>query len=188
MTRPFILIRILGTPLIAACVFTVCAAVLFGWHQGQFTWLAALFAVAIGFRTWLSVRQVRRYKSWAREWNAMGATDEAASSPAPRHSLGAAAMLVLVLVPLYIGIAQHTPGGLPRLSGLSLAWFGALLYLCIKVIRRITARGASRRKVAKTAAPVTWLVGAPSFSPSRLAATRALPEYSARLLSASTSK
>ena len=65
-----------------------------------------------------------------------------------------------------------------------LVWLAAVLYLILVMMRAVLGPVAKRQQAKAEAAPVAWLLGRPSSSPSRAEATRNLPEYSARLLAA----
>ena len=190
MNRPALLVRIAGSPLGALLLFMVYAAVIAGWYEGQVVWWLALGSVGAAFRTLSAVGRVRRYKAWDAEWNAMGAREESAiprkERRGARRRLFVAALLLLLI-----------PACLPHLSGneewrtaLGLLWIVACLYVVGLVLRsitrRITKRVKSRRETVN--APVKWMLGRASSSPSRSEATRKLPEYCTRLLSSSSNE
>jgi hypothetical protein len=184
MSRPSLLVRVAGSPLPALLLFLVYAAVIAGWYEGQVVWWLALGSLGAAIRTLSAVGRVRRYKAWQAGWNAMGAREE--SAPRNKDKRGARRW-VFVAALLLLGI----PASLPYLGGneewrtaLSLLWVVACLFvvgLALRSItRRISKRLKSRREVVN--APVKWMLGRPSSSPSRSEATQKLPEYCARLL------
>jgi hypothetical protein len=184
MTRPSLLVRVTGSPLPALLLFLCYAAVIAGWYEGQVVWWLALGSVGAAFRTLSAVGRVRRYKAWMAEWNAMGAREE--SAPRGKQKRGARHW-VLIAVLLLLAI----PASLPYLGGndewrtaLSLLWVVACVFvvgLALRsIIRRIARRFKSQREVVN--APVKWMLGRASSSPSRTEAARKLPEYCTRLL------
>jgi hypothetical protein len=80
MNRPSLTVRLAGAPRIAVLLWVGCAVVVAGWYEGYAPWWQALIAVAIAKRTLSAVGQLRRYKRWAAEWDAMGAPED---KPAP---------------------------------------------------------------------------------------------------------
>jgi hypothetical protein len=75
-----LLVRVAGSPLRAFLLFVCYAAIVAGWYEGDVVWWLALTALGAAMRTLSAVGQVRRYKAWLAEWNAMGAKDEPAPS------------------------------------------------------------------------------------------------------------
>ena len=142
-------------------------------------------------RTLSAFGQVRRYKVWRAEWEAMGAPLHAPPKPAAmpkrRWKLVAFALLLLFVIPLLM-----SDGGLDDglATALTCLWLVDSLYLACKLLATIR-RGFSRASVRFTAppqakaeaTPVVWLLDRASSSPSCADAVRNLPEYSARLLS-----
>jgi len=80
MTRPALFVRVAGSPRSAVLLFMCYTAVVVGWCEGTIVWWLGLAAVGLFIRTLSAVGQLRRYKAWLAEWNAMGAKEE----PAPR--------------------------------------------------------------------------------------------------------
>ena len=179
-------------------LFTLYGAVGYGWWwgwQGQHVrWWLALCAAAAAVRTLKAVARVRRYKAWLAEFQAIAAED------LPRRQkrsgrgwvLGGGAVVLFVAIPVCLVRIQGDEG-LPYrdtlVAALTLLWCLACLILawkflrlCWRRVRRSGARRAERRKVEAENAPVTWLVGVPSSSPSRAEAAAELPEYAGRLM------
>ena len=184
MTRPSLLVRVAGSPLGALLLLLGHAALIAGWYEGQVVWWLALGSVGAAIRTLSAVGRVRRYKAWMAEWNAMGAREESApqnnGKPRARRWVFLAALLLL-------GIPMCLPylgGNEEWRTALSLLWVPACLFVVgvalRRIIRRIARRFKSRREVVN--APVKWMLGRASSSPSRSEAAQKLPEYCARLL------
>jgi len=186
MNRPPLLVRAAGSPLGALLLFLGYAAIVAGWYDGQVVWWLALGSVGAAMRTLSAVGRVRRYKAWLAEWNAMGAREEPGPPPKEKRDgrrrvfVTSAALLVLAI-----------PVCLPNLQGneewrtaLTLLWVVACLYLVGLALWSITRRMTKRRKTQQEAAPapVEWMLGRASSSPSRSEAAQKLPEYCTRLL------
>ena len=194
MTRPRPLTRFAGSPLGALVLLVVYAAVVAGWYQGlDVPWWLAVGAVAAAFRTLAAVVGMRRYKAWLAEWQAMGAHDDAPPLPKKKRAwkLVAGALPLLVAIPAYLGAIKRDHEAIPNEVALALVvlWGVACLYVAWKLLRPVwrgvkwlSARRATRRRAKAEAAPVAWLVGRASSSPSRASAQRNLPEYCARLI------
>jgi hypothetical protein len=191
MNRPALLARLAGSPRGALVLFVCYAALVFGWYQGNIPWWLALGAVGAAFRTLSAVGRVRRYKAWRADWQAMGGEDEPPPAAARQKKRRRGWVLVTVAALLALGMPL-LPEQLyaPWESGLVMAWCAACLYLVFallwSILRRIIGRRKARAEIAQAgdeAAPVAWLLGRPSSSPSRAAAERNLPRYCARLIS-----
>jgi hypothetical protein len=198
MNPPSLLARLAGRPRAAWLLFAVYAAVVLGWYEGDVVWWLALGAVGAAIRTLSAVGQVRRYKAWQAQWQAMGEPLHTAAPP-PRlpkktkrrrgRFIGAA--LLFLGLPAYLAqIVNDEWHSNDTLVGLlALLWGAVCLYLVFRFFRGIVRRGTTRHagkaegvEAETEVAPVAWLVGRPSFSPSCADAMRNLPEYSARLL------
>lgn len=184
MSRPTLLVRIAGSPLGAFLLFLVYAAVIAGWYEGQVVWWLALGSVGAAIRTLSAVGRVRRYKAWQAEWNAMGAREE--SAPQNRDKRGARrsvflASLLLLAIPMCL---PYLGGNEEWRTALSLLWVVACLFVVGLALRSITRRVSKRLKSRREVvyAPVKWMLGRASSSPSRTEAARKLPEYCTRLL------
>lgn len=181
MNRPPFLVRLAGYPPMAILLFFGYAAVVWDWwYRGGVPWWLAVGAVAAAGRTLGAVGRMRRYKAWLAAWQAMGAKDEPSPPKKKRRwmfIIGAA--LLAVAIPVCL---PPKPGNETTVAVLTILWFGACLYLVFTLVRAVLRRRAKRRKAKAEVAPVAWLVGRPSSSPSRSEAERNLPEYCARLL------
>lgn len=187
MSRPPLLVRVAGSPLPAVLLFAGYAATVAGWYEGQVVWWLALMAVAASLRTLGAVGQVRRYKAWLAEWNAMGVVEQ----PRPKVKRGnlrrafiTGAALLALAIPTCLPSLQGSDAG--RGAAVML-WLAACVYLGMVMLRGIARRRARRRKAepdAVAAPVVAWMLGRASSSPSRVEAARKLPEYSSRLLGA----
>ena len=185
MSRPPLLVRTAGSPLPALLLFVGYTALIWGWYEDRVVWWLALAAVGAALRTLSAVGQVRRYKAWLAEWNAMAGTEQ------PRHKekrrgrrrvLLPGAALLLVAIPAGF---QYLQGNQEWGAALTLLGVVASVYLVAVALRSITRRITKRRITepeADTAPVVEWMLGRASSSPSRSEAARKLPEYSARLL------
>lgn len=193
MSRPPLFVRVAGSPRPAFLLFLCYTAIIFGWCEGTVAWWLGLAAVLASIRTLSAVGQLRRYKAWLAEWNAMGAKEE--PSPPPKEKAGrrrrvfvTSAALLLLLIPAW---SQHIQGNEEFRTALILLWFVSLIYLVGLALRRVTRRMRKRPEVQPPAAgapesatpPVEWMLGRASSSPSRAEAARQLPEYCTRLLS-----
>jgi len=192
MNRPGFGVRVAGSPLGALMLLAMYAAVIFGWYQGEVAWWVGVAAVAAAGRTVSAIGTVRRYKLWAADWRGMG------EEGAPKKR-GRVWMRVIVALLLVIGIPAWAPQirnnlaaipfGEALANALVALWLAACLYLVWRLVRtlwvmlrRSASSAAERRREKAENAPVAWLVGLPSSSPSRAEAERELPEYCAGLL------
>ena len=192
MKRPGLLVRLMGAPPVATVLLVVWVGVGVAWSRGNLPGWLAFVALLAALRTLSAVRKMRRYKTWAAEWQAMGEPFSKPPQAQKKHGRGwvrvtGAALLVLTIPALAAQI--HYNDGL--VTALAALWCAAGLYLVFALVRGIVRRGRSRRKdkaevakVAAEAAPVAWLVGRAAFSPSRADAVRQLPEYCSRLIGA----
>jgi len=193
MTRPSLFVRVAGSPRKALLLLVCCAAVVVGWCGGDVVWWVGLAAVGVSIRTLSAIGQLRRYKAWLAEWNAMGDKEEPSPPPkkkrAGRGTFIGIAVLLLFVVPAW---SQHIEGNDGFRTALMLLWFVSLIYLVGAALRGITRRMRRRPQVQVEAdaapesatAPVQWMLGRASSSPSRAESARQLPEYCTRLLSA----
>lgn len=182
MNRPSALVRLCGSPLVAAALLLFCAAVVASWTRGHASGVLAFIAVLAGLGTLKAAGKRRKYEAWAREWRAMGG--EAPQAVKGRASWLAPAVAALLIV----GIPYCAS---PRDTALRLLWLAAVCYLGVAVVLRVVhllrcpraveAKGA-REKAPEAPAPVAWLLGLVSSSPSRAEAARNLPGYCAGLL------
>ena len=190
MNPPASNVRLLGSPGMAVLICLICAAIVLGWSEGRVPGLAALVAGLAAARTLAAVNEVRRYNAWRTEWEGMGAIN--APPPAKKSRVWSriiAAALLLVVIPAYL---RQEPDAERFATPLEWIWVATgifLLWNLFALVWRSVRRSAGRSTVAKQsktkeveAAPVTWVGGPASFSPSRADAQRNLPEYSARLI------
>jgi hypothetical protein len=165
----------------AFLLFLVYATVIIGWYEGQVVWWLALGSVGAAIRTLSAVGRVRRHKAWLAEWNAMGEKEEPPPSREQkrggrRRLFVTSAALLLLVIPVCLPYLQ---GNEEWHTALAVLWGGACIYLVGLVLRSITRRKAQQEAAN---APVKWMLGRASSSPSRSEAARKLPEYCARLL------
>jgi len=170
MNSPSIFVRVAGYPLVALALLFGCLVFIAGWYHGQVSWVLGVFAIWLALQTVAAVRQRRGYKAWIAQWTSIGSQGE--SQPVQKSRWFRSLILVL-LIPVYLSLpSQYT-------SQLIIVWLLALLYLGVKLVRRLRRR---RNVTGSADAVVTWLLGSVSSSPSPAEAAKALPEYSARLL------
>ncbi len=190
MNRPAPLVRLAGSPLGAILLFVIYGMVVVGWYEGHTAWWLALGAVGAAMRTLGAVGKVRRYKSWLADWQAMSTEMQPVRPEKKRGGRGwlgifTAAVLFFVIPVCLPQIRDYQA----LANALTWLWLADCLFLVFVLLRgilrrsaRMRRRSADRRRAKAEDAPVAWLLGRPSSSPSRLDATRCLPEYSARLL------
>lgn len=197
MKTPTLITRFLGTPWIATLLYIGCALTVLGWAGGGTSWWVALAAVCFAANVYKAVHDVRKYKQWWADWEAMGsAPGMAASTPIARgHNSSPSsrakitlAVTSLLIVPLFIAAAGANEG---LRSGLVLLWLGVAAYLLWKltvaVLRAMFGKsagklraGASNRSASTDI--VKWVLPPASSSPSRADTMRGLPDYCARLM------
>jgi hypothetical protein len=190
MNPPGFITRFLGTPLVAAALYVVCAAAMLGWTRGEVPWWLALAAVCFVGTVRKAVQDLRRYKQWYTAWQGMGSAEGVAvqkRKASPRW-VTAAALCLLILIPLFI--AQPGPDT-ALCNGLMLLWLGVAAYLLWKLAvslwrvcsgRRTGVADASGNKTSTPADLVTWMLPRAASSASRAEAVRNVPEYCARLM------
>lgn len=184
MNRPSLSVRVAGSPL-GGIPLTLCGGwMILSWSEGH----APLWFALIGFfviaKTFSSVKQVKRYKAWLKEWNSVGTFGQQPAGE-KKHALRG---LTLLAAALFIGIIASWPQAAdkPQLqNALVWVWLSCGLFLLARLavaITRLIKRRA--RNVKADDEPVAWMLGRTVDSPSREMATRSLPEYAARVLSA----
>jgi hypothetical protein len=190
MNRPGVLVRFAGYPPMATVLFLGYVAVVLGWYQGHLAWWLALGAVGAAGRTLRAVREVRSYKGWLAEWEAMGGDN---APPRPRKNRLRGWLVVIGAAFIAVAIPLSMPPGARPSGALALIWCVACLILVWKLfsafrraIMRSSSRSATRKQAKAEDAPVAWLLPPASSSPSRAEAEANLPEYCARLISRSS--
>jgi hypothetical protein len=189
MNPPSLQTRVVGTRIMAALLFVAYAVIVVGWCEGSLPWWLALSTVVAAIRTFSAIRTVRRYKAWVSEWERMGEPLNSATQPAKRPRrrwpLVSGAALLFLAIPVYLSQAQDDGGWVSNSDGfvtsLTLLWCGVGVFLIFRLIRgimrRMTKRGEVRTEIAAAnseGAPVTWLVNAPSWAPTRRSAEKNL--------------
>jgi hypothetical protein len=129
---------------------------------------------------------VRRYKTWLAEWNAMGAREEAAppreKKPGVRRRVRVT--IAALLLPAILVCLPYLRSNEEWQTALLLLWVVVFFYLTGQALRSITRRVKDRSRRGEAAvAPVEWMLGRASSSPSRSEASRKLPEHCGRLFS-----
>jgi hypothetical protein len=204
MNQPSILTRLMASRFVALLLLLACGAVILECVADGASWWLGFIALLTALQTLSAVSQVRRYKQWAAKWQAMaepvGAPrrippnqleevvrqNPASTAKEPRRGrlrIIVAALLALA-IPVYVGDGSDRVS-----SALACLWLAACLYLAFRLLRRVMRRGAKRHEprtapgMREVENPfVTWVTDRASSSPSRAEATRALPDYCARLL------
>jgi hypothetical protein len=186
MNRPSLSVRLAGSPRGALLLFICYGVIWYGWYEGHTVWWVALGTVGAALRTLRAGRELRRYKAWLVDWQAMSGNDAPARSPRKRlrgWMLTIGAMFIVVAT-----LLSGSPGERPS-GAVTVIWSLACLYLVFALLRSILRRVRGRRNVkAEVAqakdedAPVAWLLDRPASSPSRAETERNLPEYCARLI------
>jgi membrane protein YdbS with pleckstrin-like domain len=175
MNRPSLFTYAIGNPLSALVLGGASVLLLWRWWHGTVANLAAIIAAVVLWSTLQAVDRLFRYQSWKRQWDAM------AGIPPRRSLIGRVARLPgvrwLLLLGIWFAMAnyarQHPEDdviALPVLVGLPALMVLVVLYRLIRWQRRRTAR---RRVLA----PVALVLKRPRGSPTREAATQALPDY-----------
>jgi hypothetical protein len=183
MTAPSPFARLAGTPILAVLLFIGYGTVITGWLQGNLPWWLAAIACLAALKTLKALGDVRRYKAWLAQWNAMDGQAEAK----PKRKLPSIGrVLFLMAAAMFLFPLLQAPG--THDSALKeAAWVTSGLYLVfalVKFILRRVRRGRDRQGEGESK-PVGWLIDRPSSAPSREDATQNLPDYCASLLNSS---
>ncbi len=195
MKTPSLITRIMGTPWVAAALYAFCGLVVLGWASGEVSWWVGVAALCFAWNVGKAVHDLRRYKRWWADWEAMGSVPGVAA-PAPivrRCKVSShwgkvmVAAASLVIIPMFVA----APGAGEALrNGLTLLWLGVATYLLWKLaasIRRAlfhtgATRATARGKASEPADIVKWVLPPASSSPSRADTMRGVPDYCARLM------
>jgi hypothetical protein len=189
MNPPTFITRFLGTPLVAVALYVGCAVAVLGWTRGEVPWWLALAAVGFVGTVRKAVGDVRRYKQWSAAWQAMGSAP-GAGTPGPtvrrRNSSWVnvtIAALSLLIIPIFVAAPEADEA---LRNGLTLLWLSMAAYLLWRLAVRVRGvlfrKGAGVTKTSASADVVKWVLPRASSSPSRLDATRKVPDYCARLM------
>ncbi len=186
MKPPSILPRLTGSPFGALLLFGLYGAIWMGCYRGTLpAWLAAitvLFAVA----TANSVIEVQHYKRMMAAWEAGGQGSQE-ELDARRRKPSWLSMLVAVALLLFIPTLHVASDGTVMHIDI-ITWLLSACYLVVelfKLVRSRKPRVAKERKQKQAdtqAAPVEYLMGKASSSPSFEEATNKLPDYAAKLI------
>jgi hypothetical protein len=196
MTQPHIIIRFIGSPLVTLVLLSGSGFFIYGWWTGHTVWWVALFAVGIIYRTLQAFNRMRNYNAWVAERRALRAEVDGVPLPKNKPTTRARVLIAVVLVvAISVYLGQPHPDAAnnqPLTTTLGFILAAASLYLAWKFIAffgrkaygLVTGRKGRQAITGETQtdAPVTWLVGRASSSPSRAQAQKALPEYCARLI------
>jgi hypothetical protein len=184
MTVPSPFARLAGTPVVGLLLFIGSCTVIAGWFQGRMPWWFAAVAFLLALKTLKALGEVRRYKAWLVQWNAM---DGQAQAKPARKLPSVGRVLVLIAAAMFLFPFFQAPG--TQDSGLKeIAWVISGLYLVFALVRFIVRRVRKGRNVQADgeSKPVTWLIDRASSAPSRGEATAQLPDYCATLLGSSS--
>ena len=183
MNRPSLSVRVAGSPLVGIPLTLGGGWMILSWSEGH----APLWFALIGFfviaKTFSSVKQVKRYKAWLKEWNSVGTFGLQPAKQKNRTLL----VLTLLAAALFIGILAYWPQAAekPQLqNALVWIWLSCDLFLLARLLVGLGRLVRKRRdRNAKTdSEPVAWMLSRTVDSPSREMAVRSLPEYAARVL------
>jgi hypothetical protein len=180
MTAPSPYARLAGTPVVAVLLFIGYATVITGWFEGRMAWWWAALAFIAALKTLKALGEVRRYKAWLAQWNAM---DGQAQAKPARKAPSWGRVLVLIALAIFLFPLFQAPGT-PDSGLKQLAWVASGLYLAFALVRFIVRRVRKGHTVEaeRENKPVSWLIDRASSAPSREDATAQLPDYCASLL------
>jgi hypothetical protein len=186
MTAPSPWARLAGAPLVAILLFVVYGTVITAWFQGSVPWWLAGIAAVMALKTLKAAGDVRRYKAWLLQWNAMDPQAQPEAKP-KRKLPSLQSVLVIMAGAMFVFPLLQAQG--THDSGLKqIAWIISGLYLLFVLVRFVVRRVRKGGYVQDEgeSQPVSWLIGRASSSPSREDATDDLPDYCATLLSSSS--
>lgn len=185
MNRPSLSVRIAGSPVAGIPLMLGGGWLILTWAHGD----APLWFALIGFfviaKTFSSVKQVKRYKAWLKEWNSVGTFGQQPAKQKNRALL----VLTLLAAALFIGIVAYWPQAAngPQLqNALVWVWLSCGLFLLGRLLMGLgrLVRKRRDRNAKADFVPVEWMLSRTVDSPSREMAVRSLPEYAARVLNA----
>jgi hypothetical protein len=187
MNRPFLSVRIAGSPVAAIPLTLGGGWLILTWARGGASFWFALIGLFVIAKTLSAAGKVRRYKAWAKEWDSVGTFGQ--RQPV-RRKVRLSLLLTLIASALFIGILVCWPQAAdrPQLQNVLIwTWLSCGLFLVGRLVVGIASLVAKRRAVKPArakdeVAPVAWMLNATLDSPSREMATRSLPEYAARVL------
>jgi hypothetical protein len=186
MNRPSIGVRFAGSRPGALVLLGLCMWGVVAWYQGKASQWLMLAALMAGLWTLKCVARMRGYGAWAGAWEAMGA-DGAPGQVKKRQVLR---WCWLLAIGVHVALIIFWPGAsAPLASAFEDAvvadWFFlgtlALVSAGRLLVRRRRVK-AAKHDAKLEAAPVAWLLGRASSSPSRAEAARNVPAYCAGLL------
>jgi endonuclease/exonuclease/phosphatase (EEP) superfamily protein YafD len=187
MNRPSIGVRFAGSRLGALVLLGFCVWGVVAWYQGNASQWLMMAALMAGLWTLKCIARMRVYRAWAAEWEAMGAEGAPARAIVKkRHILRWCWLLALA-----VAVVVLQAGG--RSAALNQAGAADIVFLAVLALlspgrlllrrgRRKAGADSRRGKAAAEVAPVAWMMGRASSSPSRGEAARNVPDYCAGLL------
>jgi hypothetical protein len=187
MTAPSPYARLAGTPILAVLLFIGYGMVITGWFEGRVAWWWAALAFLLALKTLKALGDVRRYKAWLAQWNAMDGQEQA--KPV-RKRPSATRICVLIAVAMFL-YPLLQPIDTPNSGLKDAAWVASALYLVFALVRFIVRRVRKGRSGAEgegESKPVRWLIDRASSSPSREEAAQHLPDYCDGLLRSSAQR
>lgn len=177
MNAPSKQTQLIAFPPVALVIMLLCGLFIWNWFQGNAPWYVAVIALALASHTMTKVAEVRRYKDWKTAWNAMGAP---ASPPAKSSKVFNVVFGVFIVgLILFTSNRPWMEANGPAIAALIV--IAAVVLGIPMLIWKLWRKTKVKTKGAATS--VTWMIQPASSSPSRADAMKALPEYSARLLS-----
>ena len=137
MNRPSLSVRIAGSPLAGIPLTLGGGWLILSWSEGH----APLWFALIGFfviaKTFSSVKQVKRYKAWLKEWNSVGTFGQQPAKQKNRALL----VLTLLAAALLFGIIAFWPQAAekPQLqNALVWVWLSCGLFLVARLVMAIS--------------------------------------------------
>ena len=184
MKAPSPFARLAGMPIFAVLLFICYGAVITGWSEGHLPWWLAVLAFLAALKTLKAVGEVRRYKIWLANWNAMDAQEQA---PLRRKILTLNRVLLVIAGAAFLFLPLLRAPGTSDSALQQVMWVVSGLYLVFALVRFILRRirKSSTAPAESESKPVSWLIDRASSAPSREDATEDLPDYCAGLLSSS---
>ncbi len=186
MNRPNPIVYLIGNPISCLFLLGIAALLIFQWwtHQETTSWLILPVAAFIGYGAMKANTQLRTYKAWRREYDAIAEAGQSSASGARQST----AVNMLIVIALWAGLGYWLVSNATQAQ--STKYYGelGLLFLTINaalVLKFIHWLVTRRRRVAVSSSDgyvVTACLPVPNQSPRALDVLPALPHYCRRLL------